>query len=91
MKLSVAALLCNESAHSPRQLLEPSTLARITGIAELAPSLCYTAGICNPTHKIADGAIPTSYTRLTWTSYFSCKQLEKIARRILNDTKCKRM
>ena len=46
-------------------LEEPSTLAQITGTAELAPCLCYTAGIHYPTHKIADGAIPTSYTRLT--------------------------
>jgi len=85
-------LLYNESAHSPHQLLEePSTLARITGTAELAACLCYTEGIRNPTHKIADGAIPTSYMRQTWTSYFWCKQLEKIARRMLNDTKCKIM
>ena len=39
---------------------ESLTLAQITDTAELAPCLCYTAGIRHPTHKIADGAIPTS-------------------------------
>ena len=70
---------------------EPSTLAQIAVTAELAPCPCYTAGIHYRTHKIADGAIPTSSTRLIWTQYFWCKHLEKIARTMLNNTKCKRM
>ena len=78
-KFSVLALLCKESAHSPHQLLEePSTLARVIGTVELASCLCYTAGIRYRTHKIADGAIPTSYTRQTWTLYFWRKHLEKL-------------
>ena len=44
-----------------------------------------------PAHKIADGAISTSYTRPTWTPYFWSKHLEKIAKAMLNDTKCNRV
>ena len=92
LRLPVLALLCNKSAHSHCQLLEESsTLARITGTAELAPYLCYTIGIRYPTHKIADGAIPTSYTRPTWIPHFWSKHLEKFARPMLNNTKCKRV
>ena len=34
------------------------SLGQIADTEEQAPSLCYTAGIRYPTHKIADGAIP---------------------------------
>ena len=86
-KLPVLPLFCNESPYSPHQRnLRPLHKSPTT---ELAPCLCYTTGIRYPTHKIADGAIPTSYMRPTWTPYFWCKHLEKIARTVLNDTKYK--
>ena len=50
---------------------------------ELAPCLCYTAGIGYPTHNIADGAIVTSYTRPTWTTYFWCKHLKSVMSQLI--------
>ena len=87
---------CTSSALQRIRLLSPPTFRtfdpctnhRYHGTSTL-PLLHHRYSLSYP--QIADGAIPTSYTRPTWTPYIWRKHLEKIARTMLNDTKCKRM
>ena len=69
---------------------KPKTLAQITYHRTSTLPLLHRR-YSLPYQKIADGAIPTRYMRPTWTPYFCCKHLEKIARTVLNNTKCKRI
>ena len=69
---------------------KPKTLAQITYHRTSTLPLLHRR-YSLPYQKIADGAIPTRYMRPTWTPYFCCKHLEKIARTVLNNTKYKRM
>ena len=87
-KLPVLALVCNESAYSPpnfRGTFDPCTNHWYCGTSTL--SLLYRRySLPNP--KIENGVIPTSCTRPTWTLYFWCKHLERIARTLPNAKEC---